>query len=464
MSLQVVRRGFDLPLAGAPGEEPGELRIPERVALLGADYPGMRPAMQVREGDSVERGDVLFEDRKTPGVRFTAPLGGRIAAVHRGARRVFLSVVIEVNPDERAGRIGAGRTPGAFRGRSPEGLPDDGIRALLLESGEWTAIRSRPFGRVADPERRPAAVFVNAMDTAPLATDPVAAVRGREEDVAWGLQAVSRLTEGPTFVCHRPGAWLDVPAEGRIQAVAFRGPHPAGTSGLHIHRLAPAGRGREAWSLDLQDLASIGRLFRTGVGDPLRQVSLGGPPLARPRILRTAIGAHAPDLAAPDLPRTEASGGPAIHRVVSGSALSGRDATSEAEAYLGRYDRQVTVLEEERGRRFLGWLAPGASALSASRAFMGSWLPGRPRRVGTGTNGSRRAIVPTPAYDRVMAFDIPAVLLLRALLMEDIERAEELGALELVEEDLGLLTFVCPAKNDYGPALRRVLDRLEKEG
>lgn len=465
MSLHTVRRGFDIPLAGAPGEFPEETRIPARIALLGADYPGMRPTMRVREGASVERGGVLFEDKKISGVRFVAPLGGTVVAVHRGARRAFRSVVIEVNPGERSGRTGAGPTPGSFRGRHPDALSPDDVRALLLDSGEWTAIRARPFGGVANPERRPAAVFVTAMDTAPHAPDPVAAVRGREEDVSWGLAAVSRLTEGPVLVCHRPGAWSEgVRAGDRVRTAAFRGPHPAGTPGLHIHRLAPASRDREAWHLDLQDLASIGGTFRSGSPDPLRRVALGGPPVARPRMLRTVIGARALDLAAPDLEPGESGGTAAARRVISGSVVAGRAAGSEAVGFLGRYHRQVSVLEEDRRRRFLGWLTPGAGALSASRAFLGALTPRRPRRLTTGTHGSRRAIVPTAAYDRVNPFDIPAVFLLRALLMEDIERAEELGVLELIEEDLGLLTFVCPAKNDYAPALRRVLDRLEKEG
>ena len=473
MSLQVVRRGFDLRLAGGLPSEPGppEDRVPARVGILGADFPGMRPAMRVQPGDSVERGSVLFEDRKTPGVRFTAPVAGRVAAVHRGERRAFLALVIEVASAERAGRPGKTRAFSAFSGRHPEGLNAADTRELLLESGEWTALRARPFGRVAHPERRPAAVFVTAGDSAPLAPDPVAAVAGREEDLAWGLAALANLTAGPVFVCVRAGRRLPLEDTGRLRQVEFSGPHPAGTAGLHIHRLAPARREREAWHLDAQDLAAIGGLFRTGSADLRRVVALAGPPVARPRLLRVPLGADALDLAEPDLRDDDSSRlRPADeeaapdHRVVSGSVLSGRAAVGEADRFLGRYHRQLTVLAEGRRRRFLGWLAPGLRALSASRAF----LPGPPPRRGypldTARHGSRRAIVPTAAYDRVMAFDIPPVFLLRALLMEDLERAEELGALELVEEDLGLLSFVCPAKNDYAPKLRRVLDALEKEG
>ena len=473
MSLHTVREGFDIPLAGAPAADgpADELRVPARVALLGADYPGMRPTMRVREGDSVARGAVLFEDKKTPGVRFTAPLGGRVAAVHRGERRAFVSLVIEVDRGERAGGSGPGPAAAAWSGRHPDALGGDAVTELLLESGEWTAIRSRPFGRVANPGTRPAAIFVTATDTAPLAPDPVAAVAGRETDLAWGVAALARLTDGPVFVCSRPGRRLPVDAGDRVRHEEFTGPHPAGSAGLHIHRLAPVRRGREAWQLDAQDLASIGRLFRTGAGDPFRVVALGGPPVRRPTLLRTPVGASVAELAAPGLaapglaaPEPGPGGDPGDRRVISGSLLSGRTAADAVTGYLGRYHRQVTVLAEDRRRRFLGWLAPGAGAVSASRAFLSAVLPPRPRGLTTGTHGSRRAIVPIASYDRVMAFDIPAVMLLRALLMEDVERAEELGALELIEEDLGLLTFVCPAKNDYGPALRRVLDTLEKEG
>lgn len=463
MSLHTVRRGFDIRVTGAPAPDgpADELRVPSRIALLGADYPGMRPTMRVREGDSVSRGDVLFEDKKTAGVRFTAPLAGRVAAVHRGERRAFVSLVIEVDPGERAGGRGDGRAPAGWSGRHPDALGEDAIRELLLESGEWTAIRTRPFGRVADPATWPHAVFVTATDTAPLAPDPVAAVAGRDTDLDWGAAAVSRLTAGPVFVCSRAGRRLPVREGDRIRHEEFTGPHPAGTAGLHIHRLAPVRRGREAWHLDAQDLASIGRLFRAGSGDAFRVVSLGGPPLRRPALLRAPIGASLDGFADPDL---EVATGPPERRVISGSLLSGRTASGDATGYLGRYHRQVTVLEEDRRRRFLGWLAPGSGAVSVSRAYLSSLLPARARRLTTGTNGSRRAIVPIGTYDRVMAFDIPAAMLLRALLMEDIERAEELGVLELIEEDVGLLTFACPAKNDYAPALRRVLDTLEKEG
>jgi hypothetical protein len=61
-----IKRGLDLPLAGAPQpriESPSS--AVRHVALLGGDYPGMRPTLAVAEGDRVRRGQVLFEDKKT---------------------------------------------------------------------------------------------------------------------------------------------------------------------------------------------------------------------------------------------------------------------------------------------------------------------------------------------------------------------------------------------------------------
>jgi Na+-transporting NADH:ubiquinone oxidoreductase subunit A len=60
--------------------------------------------------------------------------------------------------------------------------------------------------------------------------------------------------------------------------------------------------------------------------------------------------------------------------------------------------------------------------------------------------------------------DLMPTHLLRALLMRDVETSEELGCLELDEEDLELCTFVDPGKNDFGPYLRDVLTTIEKEG
>jgi len=447
MGLHEIRKGLSLPIGGRPRQEVSDGPRPTRVALLGGDYPGMRPTMLVRVDDRVRLGQPLFEDKKNPGVHFTSPGGGRVAAIHRGERRAFQSIVIELDDSEQATEL---------RGGEPAQLGRDGVRQRLLESGLWTALRARPFGRVASPERSPHSIFVTAIDTHPLAPSPEVALQGREESFGVGLRALAELTDGPVRVCTATGG-VRVPEGERIHHEQFRGPHPAGTPGLHIHLLDPVNRNKVVWHVGYQDVAAIGELFASGRLELGRTISLGGPGVQDPKLIRTRLGASTDEMTAGGLRAGE-------QRVISGSVLSGRHASGEVHGYLGRYCHQISVVPEGREREFLGWLAPGFDRFSVVRAFGASLTPGKTLPFTTSLNGSHRAIVPIGTYEKVTPMDILPTFLLRALLMRDVERAEELGCLELTEEDVSLMTFVCPGKNDYGPHLRAVLDTLEKEG
>ncbi len=449
-----------LPIAGAPQASIEDGPPARRVALLAADYVGLRPTMHVSAGDAVSRGQLLFEDKTLPGVRCTAPAAGTVRAVNRGARRALQSVVIEPSRAEREGREPEAARFAAWSGRHPSGMTGDEVRDLLLESGQWTALRARPFGRVADPATRPHSIFVTAIDTNPLGPDVAAILQGREGPFELGLEALARLTPGPVFVCTGPGQRVHAPvsAANQVRHEVFDGVHPAGTAGVHIHTLDPVDRGKVVWHIGVQDVIATGRLFRTGVLDAARIVALGGPPVARPRLLRTRIGAALEALAAGDVD-------PALeHRIVSGSVLSGRAAAGDVHGYLGRYHQQVSVLAEGREREFLGWLGPGFDTFSTIRTFAARLIPGRRFAMTTSTNGSPRAIVPIGMYERVMPMDLLPTPMLRALVMHDVERAEELGCLELEEEDVALCTFVDPGKTDFGPHLRRALETLRTEG
>lgn len=437
MSVHRVKQGLRLPIAGSPHQAIESGPTVARSALVGADYIGLRPTMHVAVGASVDRGQLLFEDKKTPGVRFTAPVAGTVVAINRGDRRAFESIVIAASDDERAGR-GRQVALASFSGRDPSSLDGDEVRALLVESGLWTALRARPFSRVADPAARPRSIFVTAIDTDPLAPDVDIVLAGREADVTAGLAVLTRLTDGPVFLCTSAASSMVDPRIDRVRHERFDGPHPAGTVGVHMHRLDPAGRGRVVWHVGYQDVAAMGRLFRTGDIDTRRIVALAGPAMGRPRLVRTVAGASTADLTSGELVAGDV-------RVVSGSVLSGRKAAGDVHGYLGRYDRQVSALVEGRARELLGWARPAGSAMTTS------------------THGSPRAIIPIGLYETVMPFDIPATFLLKALVTHDLERAEQLGCLELDEEDLALCTFVCPSKIEYGPHLRDVLSAIEKD-
>jgi Na+-transporting NADH:ubiquinone oxidoreductase subunit A len=456
MASHKIRRGLDLPIAGAPGAELEAARQVSRVAVMAADYVGMKPTMHVRVGDSVRRGQLLFEDKKTPGVRYTALGEGKVVAVHRGDRRALQSVVIELSSAERGGRGADGGFRG-FSGQHPSAMSRDQVRELLVESGQWTALRRRPFSQVPAPESTPHAIFVTVADSNPLAPDPALALSDRQGDFERGLTALGKLTDGAVHVCTPPGLEVALPSTGDFHLESFEGPHPSGTAGLHIHQLSPVSRERSVWWIGYQEVLAIGKLFATGSLDVERVISLAGPAVARPRHLRTRVGAYLDDLVAGELAAGE-------NRVVSGSPLHGRAAMGDTHGYLGRHHNQVTVLGEGREREFLGWLAPGLEKFSVSRTFLSALSPGKRFAFTTTTNGSDRAIVPIGLYEKVFAFDIPPNHLLRALAAGDIESAEALGVLELDEEDLALCSYVCPGKHDYGSYLREMLTTIEKEG
>lgn len=447
--MRKIRRGMDIPLAGAPSSEIDSSVSVRTVALVGPDYIGMKPTMEVAVGDVVKRGQRVFTDKKCEGVVYTSPAGGKVVAINRGARRVFESLVVEVGDDEAVNF-------GAMDASSARALSADDIKQRLIDSGQWTALRARPFCRVADPSKAPAALFITAIDTHPHAPDPAAVVAAQAEAFALGQDLLAKMTGTPVYVCTAPG--IDVPL-GQSQNLVhetFAGPHPAGLAGTHIHFLGGANLGRIVWTIGYQDVVAIGRLFLDGELYTDRVVSLAGPQVENPRLLRVRLGADLQALTAGEVRNGE-------NRLLSGSVLGGR-AVSSGIAYLGRYHNQVSVLAEGRQREFMGWLSPGARKHSSMRIYLSSLFGSKPLPMTTNTNGSERAMVPVGNYERVMPLDILPTQLLRSLLVGDTETAQALGCLELDEEDLALCTYVCPGKYEYGPVLRDNLNRIEKEG
>lgn len=460
MTIHTIRKGLDLPIEGAPRQEIDDGAKVARVAVLPADYPGMRPKMLVQVGDEVKRGQPLFEDRKTDGVVYTAPAAGKVAAINRGEFRVLLSLVIELSASEASGTPADDDfAPFASykEGSDPASLSREDVVALLAESGQWAAFRQRPFGRVPSPkDEAPHSIFVTAADSNPLAADPAKVLEGREDDFAAGLKLLTTLSGGKVFVCKAAGAKIPT-GDAKVTVEEFAGPHPSGTVGYHIHTLDPVDRNKRVWHLNYQDVVAFGRLFQTGRVDVERVVALSGPSVKAPRLVRTRLGAELAPITLGELNGDH-------NRVVSGSVIFGRRADSEVEGFLGRYHLQVSALVEGDKREFLGWLAPGFNFFSVSRAFA-SWLtPGKKFAFDTDANGSPRAMVPIGMYESVFPFDILPTFLLRAILMHDLGRAEELGVLELDEEDMALCTYVSPGKHDFGETLRANLDEIFKEG
>lgn len=444
-----IRKGLDIPLDGKPANIVSDAADVRTVALLGGDVVGLRPKMAVAIGDRVSLGQTLFTDNANPGVNFTSPGAGDVVQINRGARRALQSVVVGLDGDDAMEFA-------RFESAELESLGGDAVRENLLASGLWTALRTRPFGRIPSPDTTPSAIFVTATDTNPLAADPNAVLQGDANNLDAGLRIISQLTQGCVYLCTHPDSNMSVPETGNFRHVEFTGPHPAGLVGTHIHFLHPAGETRTVWHLRYFDVIAIGELFLTGRLPTRRTIALSGPMASQPRLLRTRVGASTDDLI-----RGEAKDGKL--RVVSGSVLSGHRATGPL-AWLGRYHNQITLLPEGGEREFLSWMRPGNSRYSALRAYTGHLVNRGRFSLGTSQNGSPRAMVPIGSFERVMPLDILATPLLKALLVEDTDKAKALGCLELDEEDLALCSFVCNGKYEYGPFLRMNLDEIEANG
>lgn len=442
-----IKRGLDLPVAGAPAQRIEAARPVRSVAVIGFDYPTMKPTMSVQVGDRVKLGQLLFSDKKSPGVNFTAPGAGVVSAIHRGEKRVLQSVVIDLEGDDEL-------TFAAYTSAQLDGLTSDQVRENLQLSGLWTALRTRPYSKVPAVDAVPNSIFVTAIDTHPLAADPALIIAERADAFEAGLKVLARLAK--VFLCKAPSAAL--PGEGlaNVQVEAFSGPHPAGLAGTHIHFLDPVSASKSVWSIGYQDVIAIGVLFTSGRLSVERVVALAGPVVSAPRLLRTRLGANLDELTAGELQ-------PGGNRVVSGSLLGGRTAHG-AFAYLGRYHQQVSCLREGKEREMLHYLRAGADKHSILNIYISKLMAGKKFAFSTSTNGSPRAMVPVGNYEEVMPLDVLPTQLLRSLIVGDTEMAQKLGCLELDEEDLALCSYVCAGKYEYGPILRDNLSRIEKEG
>ncbi|WP_031485018.1 Na(+)-translocating NADH-quinone reductase subunit A [Maridesulfovibrio frigidus] len=444
-----LKKGLDIPISGEPELDLFEGSPPQTVAVLGGDYIGMKPSMFVAVGDTVKLGQTLFKDKKIEGVVFAAPGAGKIVAINRGERRVLQSVVIEL--DETAGAV-------EFPIYDSENLLNLNRRTVvdnLVESGMWTAFRTRPFSKTPAIDSVPHSIFVTAMDTNPLAGDPAPIIWKDSEAWQNGLRILTRLTEGDVNVCNADD--ISMPLIQEVKVHSFSGPHPAGLVGTHVHFIDPVGPEKTIWHLGYQDVIAIGKLFTTGKLATERFISLAGPMIKKPCMIKTRVGASLNEMLAGKLMDGDI-------RVISGSVLSGTKADG-ALAFLGRFHNQVSAITEGGEREVLGWMRLGNDKFSSKAVFLSAFYKkGRKFALNTLLGGSNRAIFPTGAFDEVMPLDILPTYLVRALAVMDTDEAQALGCLELDEEDLALMSFVDCGKNDFGLMLREVLTLIEKEG
>jgi Na+-transporting NADH:ubiquinone oxidoreductase subunit A len=446
-----TKKGLDIPIGGRPTTEIGIEKPARSVGLLGRDYVGLKPQILIQAGDTVSLGDPLFIDKRDPKVKYVAPGSGTVSSVNRGARRSLLSIVIDLDESES-------NDPAFPELAEAQDFTDDELRSALFDSGLWTAFRTRPYSKVPQSDSTPRSVFVTAIDSHPLAADPSIVVQGSENEFEFGLKIISRLTDGPLHLC-TDTQWKGPTGDANaITHSRFSGPHPSGLPGTHIHLLDPASADRTVWHINYQDVIAIGILFTQGRLSVERTIALSGPGIAKPRLVKSQVGACTDELVAGELVADQG-----LTRVISGAVLSGRRATG-AEAFLGRYHLQVTAIADSVDSRLMGWLGPVANAYTFTGLFKRRKRRSGHLAISTNSHGRNTAMIPTEAFDKLIPMDILPVPLLRALLIGDTDQAQALGCLELDPEDLALCSFVCPGKNNYGSLLRVNLDRIEREG
>ncbi len=457
MTLIRIQRGLDLPVPGAlESTELQALADPGRVALMPPEAWGIKVQLLAQEGERVRVGTPLYCDRRDPEVLFTSPAAGVLETIERGEKRAVRAVIVKAEGFEEQAD--------GLKACDPARASREELVAALAASGLWPALRRRPFDCVARSTETPRSIFVTALDTEPLAASPREAVRGREAAFRTGLRALVKLAEKGVWLCTSAEEdWSELRSEGGqpipgVQARMFRGPHPAGLAGTHIHLLDPVGAQRCAWHVAAQDVADIGEFLSSGRVPTQRRVAVVGPAAARRAYVKTRRGAETSPFAA------FARSGGAV-RVIGGSLLSGRTATpGSPTGFLGCWDRMVTLLGDAPERELLGWSAPIGKRWSITNVYPAKFLRAKSLHFDTDLNGSPRAIVPIGVWERVMPLDVLPTQLIKALASDDLEGAEKLGALELAEEDLSLCEYVDQSKTPVTALLRAMLTRMEKEG
>jgi Na+-transporting NADH:ubiquinone oxidoreductase subunit A len=442
-----LKKGLNIPVAGIPKQVIVDTKIPKSVAVLGPDYNGLKPKMFVNVGDKVERGSPLFCHKDNPEVPFVSPCKGFVKEINRGEKRALLSVVIDIENLEDKG-------VSITKHHSKEKSKKEFIKKCLFSSGLWTSFLTRPYSKIPDSQSEPSSIFITAIDTEPLSPNADIIIMNDQTAFEEGVKRISLLTNGNVFICKKENSEIRVKG---FDTYEFAGPHPAGLSGTHMHFLDPPNANKTVWSINYQDVIAIGKLFLNGYIDINRTVSISGPLSSNPRLVKTVMGASLDDVLEGEYNKVEDS------RIISGSILSGFHASGDM-AYLGKYSRQITIIKEDKEKHFFGWIKPQPNKYSVMPVLLSAFSFFKLFNLTSNLNGGRRAMVPTGVFESLMPQDFLPTQLLRSLLVMDTDVAQSLGALELDEEDIALCTFACPAKYEYGTALRDSLTKIEKEG
>ncbi len=443
-----LKKGLDILLEGEAKRELTRLPLVHAYALKPEDFPGVTPKLLVRVDDEVKVGTPLFFDKYRPQILFTSPVSGKVSAIVRGEKRKILEVVITPEAEQ---------VYETFDVPAIEATDREQIKSLMLKAGLWPMIIQRPFGIVANPQDTPKSIFISGFDSAPLAPDMNFVLENEAENLETGFALLGKLTDGKVYLGLKNGTSGVLNQVKNAEIRLFEGPHPAGNVGVQIHHIDPINKGDVVWTVDVQHVAMIGRFFRTGRVDMSKIVALTGSETAQPRYFSVITGLPINSIVRQKELRSQTE----KVRIISGNVLTGRRV--EPEGYLGFYSNQVTVIPEGDTYEFLGWGMPRLNKFSVSRSYF-SWLsPKKHYRLDTNMNGGVRAYVVTGLYDKYLPMDIYPLYLLKAILAGDIDKMENLGIYEVIEEDFALCEFVDPSKTEMQAIIRQGIDLMIKE-
>lgn len=440
-----LRKGLNIKLKGSAKPELESLPLPSVIALKPTDFPGLIPKLKVKADTLVKAGEALFYDKYHPEIVFAAPCGGKVISVNRGERRKILEVVIQT--DKNAGSV-------EFTKADPDTLSREVIKGRLLQSGLWPFIKRRPYGIIASPEEKPLAIFISTFDTAPLAPDYGFIMKNQLGTFQTGINALANLTEGKVHLGVSPNSVFS-----NIKNVilnTFEGPHPAGNVGVQIHHIAPLNKGEVVWTVNVQDVLSIGQLFENGKVDFTKTIALTGSEVENPKYYKVLMGSPISVLTDGKLKKTDYK-----QRIISGNVLTG--SRVKVQGYLGFYDSQITVIPEGDQYELLGWATPGIDKFSASKTFLSKLFPKKEYVLNANLHGGERAFILSGQYEKFVPMDILPVLLLKAILVNDIDKMEQLGIYEVIEEDFALCEYACVSKIKVQDILRSGIDVMIKE-
>ncbi|MCC8062649.1 MAG: Na(+)-translocating NADH-quinone reductase subunit A [Rikenellaceae bacterium] len=450
-----LRKGLDINLVGAAERVLTKCPAAASYALVPDHYRGVTPKLLVKVGDKVKAGSPLFFSKENPEVLFTSPVSGEVSAVNRGDKRKILSVV--VTPDGQNQSENFDVCPLAE-------LTRDRVKETMLRAGFWPMLIQRPFGIIAKTDATPKAIFISGLDTAPLAPDLNFLVQDQGEHIIAGLEVLKKLTDGKVHLTVGTDTTAGVLSRIKQAEVHhIEGPHPAGNVGVQIAQIDPINKGDVVWTVELQHVAMIGRLFQTGAVDMSKVVALTGSEVVKPHYFKVVSGALITSITdgnlRPKTPREERG-----VRVISGNPLTGlKVEPNEVEGYLGFYHNQITVIPEGNKYEFLGWAMPRLNKFSVSHSYF-SWLtPKKKYNLDTNLNGGPRAFVQTGIYDKVLPMNIYPLYLIKAIMAGDIDKMENLGIYEILEEDVALCEFIDPSKNEWQATVSQGIELMIKE-